>query len=502
MTGSKRLCAATLERLPSEVLRPSYPPQAAAIGVIHLGVGNFFRAHQAAYLDEAMDAGAVGWGICGVSLRNPATRDALSPQDGYYSLIERDADGDRIRIVGALRELLVAQEDPARVVARIAAPGTRWVTLTITEKGYGHVAGGDRATLDVEHPDIAHDLARPQAPRSAVGLLHAAIRMRRQHRATPLTILSCDNLTCNGDLLRALVLQFDEATGGGQAAWIDEHLRFPNTMIDRIVPRTGSAQRQFTADRLGVEDAWPVVTERFRQWVIEDRFAAGRPDWEAGGAILVDDVEPYELMKLRMLNGSHSMLAYAGFLAGMAYVRDAMADAVLARLVRRHLAAAASTLRPVAGIDLDDYTEALCRRFANPAIAHETYQIAMDGTEKLPQRLLLPALETLEAGGDIRPFAFAVAAWMRYCLGRRENGSTYALRDPREARIAAIVARDGGHPSALASSLMAIDGLFPDRLRADADWKATVVGILARMCEQGMAAALSDEVGPPVAGGG
>ena len=451
MTGSKRLCAATLERLPSEVLRPSYPPQAAAIGVIHLGVGNFFRAHQAAYLDEAMDAGAVGWGICGVSLRNPATRDALAPQDGYYSLVERDADADRIRIVGALRELLVAQEDPARVVARIAAPGTRWVTLTITEKGYGHVAGGDRATLDVEHPDIAHDLARPQAPRSAVGLLHAAIRMRRQDHATPLTILSCDNLTCNGDLLRALVLQFDEATGGGQAAWIDEHLRFPNTMIDRIVPRTGDAQRQFAADLLGVEDAWPVVTERFRQWVIEDRFAGPRPPLEHAGVQIVADVRPYEAMKLRLLNAAHSALAWLSVPAGIATV-----DAAIGQPALRAFVQGLWRIEVIPGLEpgllgiAPGYCDSLLARFANPRLAHQTAQIAMDGSQKLPLRVLPSIRANLALGLPVDRLALVVAAWINYLRGVAEDGTPFQPDDPLRDRLQLLAGARDSHRAAAA----------------------------------------------------
>ena len=461
MTGSKRLCAATLQHLPSQVRRPSYPPQAAAIGVVHLGVGNFFRAHQAAYLDEAMDAGATGWGICGVSLRNPATRDALAPQDGYYALIERDTDGDHCRVVGALRELLVAQEDPTTVVARIAAPGTRWVTLTITEKGYGHVAGGDRATLDAAHPDIAHDLVRPQTPRSAVGLLHAAIRMRSRVDAEPLTVLSCDNLACNGDLLRALVLQFDEATGGGQAGWIEEQLCFPNTMVDRIVPRTGSKQRQLAADCLGVEDAWPVVTEGFRQWVIEDRFAGPRPPLEEAGVQLVADVRPYEAMKLRLLNAAHSALAWLSVPAGISTI-----DAAIAQPALRAFVESLWRIEVIPGLEAGlrgiapGYCDSLLARFANPRLAHQTAQIAMDGSQKLPLRVLPSIRANLALGLPTERLALVVAAWIDYLAGVAEDGTPFQPDDPLRDRLRPLAGAQDSLQAAAA--VLAVTQVFGD----------------------------------------
>jgi fructuronate reductase len=495
---ARRLNAASLAAATAD--RPRYDRDRHGVGIIHLGIGAFHRAHQAVYTDDALAASGGDWRIRGVSLRGTDVADALNPQDGLYTLLVKGEGGTQARIIGSVAGVLAGPTAPEAVRDTLVRPETRIVSITVTEKAYGI----DRASgkVDLHHPAIAHDLAHPEAPTGTIGLIIQALRRRRLAGIAPFTVLCCDNLPKNGALLRSGTLDFAGRIDAGLRDWIAETVPFPSTMVDRITPAATDATFALAERETGLADRAAVETEPFSQWVIEDRFATGRPDWEAGGAILVDDVEPYELMKLRMLNGSHSMLAYAGFLASMAYVRDVMADAVLARLVHRHLAAAASTLRPVQGIDLDDYAEALCHRFANPAIAHETYQIAMDGTEKLPQRLLLPALETLEAGGDIRPYAFAVAAWMRYCLGRRDDGSAYALRDPREARIAAIVARDGGHPPALASSLMAMDGLFPDRLRADAGWNAAVSGILARMCEQGMAVALSDEVGHPVAGGG
>jgi fructuronate reductase len=437
---AQRLQAATLAQLPARIHRPTYPAQAAAIGVVHLGAGNFFRAHQAVYLDEAMNGGATGWGVCGVSLRHAHLRDALLPQDGYYSVIERGADGEHARVVGALRELLVAPEDPAKVIARMAAPGTRWISLTITEKGYGHLAGhGPLGRLDPAHPDIAHDLASPQVPRSAVGLLHAAILARRRDAAGPLTVLSCDNLSCNGDLLRALVLAFDDALNGGASAWIHEHLRFPNTMVDRIVPHTTDAQRALARDLLGVDDAWPVITEPFRQWVIEDRFAGPRPPLERSGVQFVADIRPFEAMKLRLLNAAHSALAWLAVPAGLATVDVAIAEPDMRRFIE-----ALWREEVIAGLDPDvtaaapGYCDGLLARFANPGLAHQTAQIAMDGSQKLPLRVLPSIRANLACGLPIDRLALVVAAWLNYLAGVDESGRSFTPEDPLRERLQPI----------------------------------------------------------------
>ncbi|MFC6490859.1 mannitol dehydrogenase family protein, partial [Nitratireductor sp. GCM10026969] len=350
--------------------------------------------------------------------------------------------------------------------------------------------------VDDRHPAIAADLADPHAPRGALGLLVEALRLRREKGLAPFTVLCCDNLPDNGGLVRAGVTDFAARVDPDLADWIRTHVAFPSTMVDRITPAPTEKTRAEAERLLGVSDMAAVEAEPFSQWVIEDRFPAGRPEWERGGAIFVADVAPYEAMKLRMLNGSHSMMAYAGFLAGREYVRDVMADEALARLVRRHLSAAAATLSPLEGIDTEDYALALTDRFANPAIAHETYQIAMDGTEKLPQRILAPALHALRNGGDLRPFAFAVAAWMRYCTGRRDNGEAYRLRDPREEEIASALARAGGDAGAVADALTGLPGLFPDELAASREWNACVRSILTGMLQKGMAQALEEEARP------
>lgn len=487
---TSRLSLASLGRVPATARRPGYDPVGAGSGIVHLGVGAFHRAHQAVCTDDALAAAGGDWRILGVSPRSTDIADALNPQDGLYTLLIRGPEGTQARVIGSIDRVIAAAREPGAALAAMSDPATRIVSLTVTEKAYGidRAAGG----IQPDHPAIAPDLLSPRAPKGAIGLLVEALRRRRQQGLDPFTVLCCDNLPENGALLRAGVLDFAGRTDPALARWIEAGVAFPSTMVDRITPAATAATLADAARLIGCEDQAAIETEPFSQWVIEDRFTAGRPAWEAGGAIFVDEVAAYERMKLRMLNGTHSMLAYAGFLVGHRYVRDVMADPVLARLVRRQLAAAAATLPPLAGIDLDGYAAALCQRFANPAIGHETRQIATDGTEKLPQRVMAPALELSRRGGDLRPFAFAAAAWMRYCVGRTDAGETYALRDPREDEIRAAVA-SGGTPAEIARALHGLKGLFPAELVADTAWTGAVESILARMLEQGITAALAEE---------
>ncbi|MCS0495807.1 mannitol dehydrogenase family protein [Ancylobacter sp. MQZ15Z-1] len=486
--SAPRLARPDMVREPA--LRPAYDPAAHGVGIVHIGAGAFHRAHQAAYTDAALAEAGGDWRITGVSLRSREVAEALNPQNGLYTLLERGAEGTQARVIGALAGILAA--DPAATLEAMCDPAVKIVTITVTEKGYGI----DRATRgpDRTHPAVAADLAAPEAPAGVLGLLVAALARRRAAGIAPFTVLSCDNLPENGALLRDGVVGFARLVAPELAEWIAAEIAFPSSMVDRITPAP-TAQTLVDAERLtGCTDLAAIETEPFHQWVIEDRFPAGRPAWEAGGALFVADVTPYERMKLTMLNGSHSMLAYAGFLAGHRYVRDVMADAALAGLVQRHLAAAAAVLPALEGIDLRAYAEALATRFANPAIAHETYQIAMDGTEKLPQRLLNPAVCAEEAGLPLRPFAFAVAAWMRYCLGECDAGETYALRDPREAEIKAALTDHGRDPGAISLALHGLPGLFPEALKSSASWRAEVEDALSAMLAEGMKGAIGREL--------
>jgi fructuronate reductase len=481
----------TTAGLPEGLAVPGYDRDAARAGIVHLGVGAFHKAHQAVYTDEAMALSGGDWMITGASLRAADVADALNPQNGLYTLLVRGPDGVSPRVIGSVREVLVAPREPDQLIQALARPETRIVSLTITEKGYGldPRTGG----LDREHPAVAADLADPRRTVSALGFIVAGLRLRMLKDYAPYTVLSCDNLPANGKVLRRLVLEFAEARDPKMAAYIRDRVRFPSTMVDRITPAS-TPQTQADVERLiGRVDLAAVETEPFTQWIIEDDFVAGRPDWAAAGALFVADVAPYEKMKLRMLNGSHSTLAYAGHLAGHVHVRDVMADAGLVSIIERHMAAAAATLDPLPGMDLVEYARDLRARFANPAIAHQTYQIAMDGTQKLPQRLLEPALVALERGQSLEPFAFSIAAWMRYALGRNEAGAAYALRDPREAEIRAAVDAAGAEPAAIAAALFSLPGLVPPRLAATEAFGSAVMRKLATMMKQGMRAAIDAE---------
>ncbi|GAB5376063.1 MAG: mannitol dehydrogenase family protein [Acuticoccus sp.] len=475
--------------LPDGVRRPGYDPEARGAGIVHLGLGAFHRAHQAVYTDDALAAEAGDWRIIGASLRSAAPAEELTAQDGRYTLIERHGDGPHARIIGAIAKALHAEADKAALDAALTSPHTRIVSLTVTEKGYGI----DRATgrADRADPVVAADLANPAAPRGVLGRLVAALAARRAAGVAPFTVLSCDNLPDNGRVVRGAVIDFAQTVDPALADHIAAEVAFPCTMVDRITPARTPETLADAARLTGCADHAAIETEPFSQFIVEDRFTAGRPAWDRGGALFVEDVAPYEAMKLRMLNGSHSLIAYSSVVAGHAYVRDAMAAPDLRRLVERHLKAAAATLPPVPGVDLDVYAGDLAARFANPHIGHKTAQISRDGTEKLPQRILAPAAEALARGQDTRPFAFALAAFMRHTLGTADDGAAVTVDDPRrEALLAAVAA--GGSAGELAPRLVKAGGLAPS-LPADPAFMAQTVAILTAMLDQPMAAVLAAE---------
>lgn len=470
-------------------LPPDYDPAAHGAGIVHLGLGAFHRAHQAAMTDAALAHAGGDWRIVGVSLRNRDVVDALAPQNCLYTLIERDETGVSGRVIGAISQVIAA--DPQATLQALCDPAIRIVTLTVTEKGYGI----ERSTglPDPQNPVIAADLTALDAPKGVLGLLCAALGKRKAKGTAPFTVLCCDNLPNNGQFLQKGLVGFARLHDASLADWIARNVAFPSCMVDRITPAAGPETRAEAERLTGCIDLGAIETESFTQWVIEDHFPQGRPAWEQGGAIFVQDVDSYERMKLRMLNGAHSMLAYSGFLAGHRYVRDVMVDPALARLVRRHLKAAAQTLEPLPAFSFDTYAKDLEARFNNPSIAHETYQIAMDGTEKLPQRIFAPALDTLENGCALRPFAFATAMWMRYCLGVTDGGVTYALRDPREAEIIRVlqgIPRDG---ELISTALHEQIALVPKALVGSSAWRDCVAEILNGILDLGIAGAIDLE---------
>jgi fructuronate reductase len=459
----------------------AYDRSHVGIGIVHLGPGAFHRAHQAPVFDRLL-AHDSRWGVCGVSLKSAAVRRALAPQDGLYALAELDAE-PRVRIVGSIRELFTAPETPAAVLERLASLRTRMITLTVTEKGYGLTPAGG---LDLAHPDVAFDLARPAVPRSAVGWLAAGLRARRAAGAPGLSVVSCDNLTDNGGKLGRAVLALAEAQGDPDlAAWIAGEVRFPATMVDSITPATDDALRARVAEQIGLQDAWPVQRERFTQWVIEDRLAPNGPDLAAAGVSLVAAVRPFEQAKLRLLNGAHSTLAYLGLLAGHATVAQAMADPALGgfvgRLMREDIA---PSLPPTPGLDLGAYIGDILARFRNPAIAHQLAQIAQDGSQKLPVRLLGTLADALAAGRPFARLAVPVAGWMLFAA--RRSRSVEALVDPLANAIADIAAA----PIERQPELFLALGAFPPRLAADPRFRDAVATAHRALVAGGLAAAI------------
>ncbi|HET8535438.1 MAG TPA: mannitol dehydrogenase family protein [Sphingomicrobium sp.] len=453
------MSAATAPFLPAEVERPDYVPEHHGIGIVHLGVGAFHRAHQAAYVDDVLSTEGGDWRIRGVSLRSSDVRNRLSPQDCLFTRVERDACGERLRLTASIAEVLAARENPQAVIRAIADPAIHIVSLTITEKGYCHnPATGE---LDERHPDVVHDLANPERPRGALGILVEALTRRHQAGSPAPTLLCCDNLPDNGRVLARVLGEFAKLRNPAVAGWIEANVACPATMVDRIVPATTEDDIRCLSERLGFEDCAMVKTEPFTQWVIEDSFGGPRPAFERVGAQIVPDVRPFELAKLRMLNGAHSTLAYAGLRLGLVYAHEAVADPDL-RSVVEHLMRfeAAPTLPPAKGLEPESYAAALLDRFANPALEHRLFQIAMDGSQKLPQRLLGTIRERISRGFAADAALLGVAAWMLHATGRGPGNSRHEVDDPLASTLAAVAERCGSNARTLADGMLSINGIF------------------------------------------
>ena len=479
------LSDATLGLLPGAVRVPRYDRAGLSAGIVHIGLGNFHRAHQAWYLHRLMDAGlAHDWAILGAGVRAPdaAMRARLMAQDGLTTLIELDPEGTSAEVTGAMTGFLPVEPDNAALVAAMADPAIRIVGLTVTEGGYFRDAGG---AFDPTHPDIVHDAAHPDAPRTAFGAMVAALRLRRAAGAGAFTGLSSDNLQGNGDALRAAVVGLARLQDRGLADWIGGEARFPNAMVDCIVPATGPAEIAL-AHGFGVADAAPVTHEPFRQWVIEDDFAAGRPDWDAAGATFVGDVHAHEAMKLRILNAGHQLLANAGEVMGLATIADCMAHPALAAFFARVQAEEiAPHVDAVPGMPPADYVALVTRRFANPMIRDTVRRVAFDGSSRHPTFLLPTLRDRLAAGGDVDGLALAEAAWCRMCEGVREDGTAIEANDPAwdALRAAALAARDDPRAWLAQGAVYGDLGAHPVLAGRFAHWLGVVRG-------EGMAAAL------------
>ncbi len=479
MSDKSVLCRKSLPLIQDHLLTPEW--RDPRIGIVHLGIGNFHRAHEAVYTEEAMLAAGGDWAICGVTLQGDVTkRDALMAQDGLYSVVERGAEGVKTTVLRALREVLALPHDRARLFELLADTNVRIVSLTVTEKGYCR----DTKTGDVDHghPGIAHDLAHPGEPGTVPGILVAALRMRRDACIAPFTVLSCDNLSHNGAALRQVVCSHARMLDEALASWIEREVAFPSTMVDRIVPSTTNADRDAATAALGLRDEAPVPCEPFRQWVIEDHFPAGRPAWDQAGAQLVDDVIPFELAKLRMLNGTHSTLAYLSMLAGFETIDEAISFGPLRTLIHSMMTQEiAPTLSVPASFDLMAYRDALLDRYANPALKHRCAQIAMDGSQKIPPRLLATIATRLEHGESIARLALGIAAWFVFLCGRADDGTTFVICDPLASQLTALATHSGDDPKSLVDAMLGCRDVFSLELASNEVFRRALIEAVTQL---------------------
>ncbi|CAI1207130.1 Mannitol 2-dehydrogenase [Serratia proteamaculans] len=446
--------------LPAAVAQPGYARERIKPRIVHLGFGAFFRAHQAVYTEQLANDHASDWGYCVISMHNGRQKIAdLQRQDLLYTVAEMDGDGWHGQTIGVIRQALHLQVDGLEAVLEaMAQPEIAIVSLTISEKGYCYQPASGQ--LLAEHPDIQHDIAHPLHPRSAPGLILAALRLRRARGLPAFTVMSCDNMPANGQVTRNVLSQLAQRQDADLAAWVAQQVAFPSTMVDRIVPAVTAETLQHIEDLLGgITDPVAVACEPFRQWVIEDHFPQGRPAWEKAGAELVSDVLPYEEMKLRMLNGSHSFLAYLGYLAGYAHISDCMQDTHFVNAARRLMLAEQATTLQVRDLDLTHYADSLLARYRNTALKHRTWQIAMDGTQKLPQRMLDSLRWHLAHGSDFSCLALGVAGWMRYVGGKDEQSQTIEISDPLRERLADLVGSSREGPERVLA-LLQLDAVF------------------------------------------
>ncbi|WP_265520801.1 mannitol dehydrogenase family protein [Oerskovia flava] len=441
----------TVHRLPTGLDTPTYDRSALTAGIVHLGVGGFHRAHQAMYLDRLMrDGAAQDWAICGVGVMpgDARMRDVLRAQDGLYTLVLKHPDGAlEGRVIGSIVDYLLAPDDPEAVIEKMASPEIRIVSLTVTEGGYNvhHVTG----EFDATNPAVQDDLRPGAVPATTFGLVTEALRRRRDRGTGPFTVMSCDNIQGNGDVARTMFVAFARLADPDLADWVEAQVPFPNSMVDRITPVTTDADRALVTERFGVEDGWPVVAEPFTQWVLEDRFAAGRPPFEDAGVQVVDDVEPYELMKLRLLNASHQAQCYLGYLAGHRYAHEVCQDPSFATFLRRYMDSEATpTLSAVPGIDLDEYKATLIERFSNPHVRDTLARLCAESSDRIPKWLLPVVRENLATGGPVECSAAVVASWARYAEGTDEQGEPIEIVDRLADRLRAAALRQRTDPLA------------------------------------------------------
>jgi mannitol 2-dehydrogenase len=434
---------------------PGYDRSSVSVGIVHFGVGGFHRAHQAMYVDSLMEQGqALDWGICGVGVMpfDLKVRDALVPQDCLYTLVLKDSQGEWTpKVIGSIVSYLYAPEDPEAVIEQMADPATRIVSLTVTEGGYNfHPVTGK---FDADNPAVQADLAPGAVPTTTFGLITEALARRRERGIEPFTVMSCDNIQGNGHVAQEVFTAFARLRDPGLGDWVEANVRFPNSMVDRITPGTTDEDRAEIRERFGVDDAWPVVCEPFTQWALEDNFNAGRPQFEDVGVQVVPDVEPYELMKLRLLNASHQALCYFGYLAGYRLVHEVAQDPLFANFLLDYMNLEATpTLAPVPGIDLAIYKHQLIERFSNAAVRDTVARLCAESSDRIPKWLLPVVRENLAAGRDVRLAAAVVASWARYAEAVDEQGNPIEVVDRLGDQLRNIAADQRSDPLAFVAN--------------------------------------------------
>lgn len=490
---SVKLSAAALARLAPNVAVPKYRRSELKPGIVHIGVGNFHRAHQAVYLDDLFNAGRDhDWAIVGAGVREAdgVMREKLAEQDWLTTVVEQEAETTRAQVTGAMIDF-VKPGDAAALLDRLAEPRIRIVSLTVTEGGY-YISPATQH-FDASHPDIVADARAFEAPKTAFGLIAAGLKRRRAAGVAPFTVMSCDNIPGNGHVCENAVAGLAELADPELGRWIRASVAFPNSMVDRITPATSDRERAFLHDRYGVDDNWPVFCEQFRQWVLEDKFPSGRPALETAGVTFASDVARYELMKMRILNGGHAAIAYPAGLLDIHFVHDAMADkqigAFLDKLTRSEIQ---PVVPPPPMTGLDDYRTLIARRFANPKIGDTIPRLCFDGSNRQPKFILPSIRDRLKAGGSIRGLALETALWCRYCYGETDSGKPIAPNDPSWERLQAAAKRARGAPHAFLELSDIFGELAQNPIYADA-FSGALSSLWARGVRSTLAGYLSDQ---------
>ena len=492
---NKRLCLQTLDALPDFVVRPKYTMNEHKAGIVHIGIGAFHRGHQAVFTDDAIANSGGDWRITGVSLRSGDVAEQMNPQNGLFTVSAKFNQQQEIRLIGAVERVLVAPENPQAVVSLLASPNTKVVTLSVTEKGYHYHFS--KHALIVENADIQHDIAHPLKPVSMPGFIVAAClaRMQNKHEQAKLSVISCDNLPHNGEVTRKVVTDLAKCHSQALVDWIAQNLSFSSSMVDRIVPAVTESDRDALALRLGMRDNAMIQTETFKQWVIEDNFCTPIPDWKSAGVLLVNNVEQYEKLKLRTLNGSHSGLAYMGVLLGYKWIHEAVNAPILLTAIKRLMKEETGpSLQCPDGFDLSAYQAQILARFGNDQIAYATQQVAMDGSQKLMQRIFAPIsdnLSTNDYGPEGTPnntvLISVIASWLIYLRGKDEAGNTFDIKDPIAKVLTGMASKYQYSARDYVNALILQTDIVPQNLHQNTAFTESLVRAITQIDTLGLA---------------